>query len=296
MADETVGSDYLDVLVDPELDIPVRRALWTEALSLAGRAYDVLELREMLRDGPSASMLGELAAGSGLETETQYRCPHIAISGTFADFIQGVSRADNLKRRKKQLEKMPGFAIDVARTEAEVGPALDTFFHLHALRWAADGGSQGITGKRIEAFHRECVRRFAREDRVRLYTLRIEDHALASVYMLGKGSTRYFYQSGYDPAHSKLSPGLVLLARTIEDAFEEGAREYDFLHGSEPYKFEWATGERQTMALRLTVPNLRGRWRSAERSAVAAARALGQKVLGERYDLLRQLRRRWAVA
>jgi len=298
MADETVGSDYLDALVLPELDAPVRRALWSSALELAGREYDVLELREMLSGGESEALIRELANDGPLtlEGEPQYRCPHIAITGAFADFIKGVSRADNLKRRKKQLEKTPGFAIDIARTEAELGPALETFFRLHRLRWAGDGGSQGITGKRIEAFHREVVLRFAREDAVRLYTLRLGEAAIASVYMLGKGATRYFYQSGYDPAHAKTSPGLVLLARTIEDAFAEGAREYDFLHGSEPYKFEWATGERQTMALRLTVPTLRGRWRTAERSVVAAARALGQKWLGERYELLRRLRRRWAVA
>lgn len=297
LGDLTVGSDYLDALVAPELAEPVRRALWSETLRLAGDAFDVLELHELLQGSDTERLVRDFAATRALELEALpgYRCPHIAVRQSFAEYLKGVSRADNLKRKRKQLEKLPGFAIDVASEPEQVLPALETFFELHRKRWAGDGGSQGITGERVEHFHREVVRRFARKGQVRLYTLRVEGRAIASVYMLGRGSTRYFYQSGYDPAFAKQSPGLVLLARTIEDAFAEGAREYDFLHGSEPYKFEWANGERATLSLRASVPTLRGKWLAAERAAVASARAWGQRLLGEGgYDVLRRLRRRWA--
>lgn len=297
LGDLTVGSDYLDALVSPELDQPVRRALWSEALRLAGECYDVLELREMLRGSETEALVRQLAGAAALPVEEQagYRCPYIAVKQPFAEYLKGVSRSDNLKRKRKQLEKMPGFGIESASEPERVGPALETFFSLHAKRWAGDGGSQGITSDRVEKFHREVARRFARKNQVRLYTLNVDGRAIASVYMLGKGQTRYFYQSGYDPEFSKQSPGLVLLARTIEDAFTEGASEYDFLHGSEPYKFEWANGERATLSLRVAVPTLRGKWLAAERAAVAGARAWGHKLLGEGgYDVLRRLRRRFA--
>ncbi|MBS2028811.1 MAG: GNAT family N-acetyltransferase [Deltaproteobacteria bacterium] len=297
LADETVGSDYLDALASPSFESAVKRALWTEALHLAGTRYDVLELREMLEGSLSTQLLREQAGARGLELEEVpgFRCPYIAIQETFEQHLSKVSRADNLKRRKKQLEREEGFEIAIARTDEEIPKALEDFLRLHALRWKSDGGSQGITSPRVEAFHRDVARRLAREELVRLYTLKVKGQAIASVYMLGKGERRFFYQSGYDPAFSKQSPGLVLLARTIEDAFTEGAREYDFLHGSEPYKFEWATGERRTVTLRSVVPTLRGRAWSAGHSARATVRSWGQSLLGgEGYEALRRLRRRWA--
>jgi CelD/BcsL family acetyltransferase involved in cellulose biosynthesis len=297
LADDTVGSDYLDALVDPEHADAVRQALVGQLMALARTEFDALDLREMLDGSPMVTLLEEQARSGGLSPErvAGYRCPYIAISGDFATYLKGVSRSDNLKRKKKQLEKMPGFAFKVAEGTDAIDAALTEFFRLHAARWASDGGSQGITGPRVEAFHREVVKRFADEQRVRLYTLEVEGKAIASVYMLGSGATRYFYQSGYDPAFAKQSPGLVLLAKTIEDAFTEGAKEYDFLHGSEPYKFEWATSERATVTIAMTIPTLRGRWRVAERTAVKQARALAHGALGERgYETLRRLRRRFA--
>jgi len=299
LADETVGSDYLDALAAPPFEGPVKRALWTEAVHLAGSRYDVLELREMLEGCPSAQLLREQLATRGLDLEETpgFRCPYIAIRGTYEQHLAKVSRADNLKRRKKQLEREEGFEISVAKTDEEIPTALEAFLRLHALRWKSDGGSQGITGPRVASFHRDVARRLAREELVRLYTLKVKGQPIASVYMLGKGERRFFYQSGYDPAFSKQSPGLVLLARTIEDAFVEGAREYDFLHGSEPYKFEWATDERRTVTLRSVVPTLRGRAWSAGHLARATVRGWGQTLLGgEGYEALRRLRRRWASA
>ena len=35
----------------------------------------------------------------------------------------------------------------------------------------------------------------------------------------------------------KQTPGVVLIARTIEDAIARGFRRYDFLRGEEPYKY-----------------------------------------------------------
>jgi CelD/BcsL family acetyltransferase involved in cellulose biosynthesis len=72
-----------------------------------------------------------------------------------------------------------------------------------------------------------------------------------------------YYQSGYDPEWGSKSVGLVLLARTVSDAFAEGLSEFDFLRGNEGYKGEWARGERWTVQLRL--------WRGGRGKAARAA-------------------------
>jgi CelD/BcsL family acetyltransferase involved in cellulose biosynthesis len=281
LGDDTIGSDYLDVMAVRGHEGVLHRALWAEVIRRAGADYDLLDLLDLVEGTPSVGVLRALCteARLPLRVHTRFRCPHIAIEGTFEAHLKNCGRADNLKRRRRWLEKQPGYTIEVATRPDGVDEALDSFFRLHRLRWASDGGSQGINSPKVEAFHRQVTRLLAERHQVRLYTLRVEGRAIASVYMLVRGKTWSFYQSGYDPAWAPRSPGLVLLARTIEDAFVAGASEYDFLRGEEPYKFEWATGERRTLSLRLVGPTLSGRWLEAEQAAGRWARGWAKRLL-----------------
>ena len=63
-----------------------------------------------------------------------------------------------------------------------------------------------------------------------------------------------YYQSGYDPAWAGKSVGLVLLARTVQDAFAEGLQEFDFLRGDEAYKYRWLPEVRTNARLLLARP------------------------------------------
>jgi len=69
------------------------------------------------------------------------------------------------------------------------------------------------------------------------------------------GPAFYFYQSGFDPDYSKHSVGVVTMGLTIKTAIEEGACEYDFLHGDEEYKFHWASEVRDLARLELHPPS-----------------------------------------
>jgi len=98
---------------------------------------------------------------------------------------------------------------------------------------------------------------------LRMYTLYAARRPVASVYGVVHGPKFNYYQSGYDPNWACKSVGLVLLARTVQDAFGEGLKEFDFLRGNEGYKAEWSRGERWTIQFRL--------WRGARARGARAA-------------------------
>jgi CelD/BcsL family acetyltransferase involved in cellulose biosynthesis len=81
----------------------------------------------------------------------------------------------------------------------------------------------------------------------------------AALYGLRHGDTFYFYQSGFDPVWSRQSVGLVMKGLAIKSAIEEGAAEYDFLHGAEEYKCHWARQTRELVRLELYPHHSRGR-------------------------------------
>ncbi len=53
------------------------------------------------------------------------------------------------------------------------------------------------------------------------------------------GEAFYYYNAGVDPDARELSPGVVLIARYVEQALALGRRRMDFLRGDESYKYDW---------------------------------------------------------
>jgi CelD/BcsL family acetyltransferase involved in cellulose biosynthesis len=59
------------------------------------------------------------------------------------------------------------------------------------------------------------------------------------------------YNSGYDPTESVGSPGIVAVAYAMRDAIAQKAVLFDFLSGSEPYKYQ--VGAQNTYTCRIRV-------------------------------------------
>ena len=123
------------------------------------------------------------------------------------------------------------------------------------------------------AFHEEFSRLALDEGWLRLWVLNLDSTPAAFVYCLRYRNVVYFYQSAVDELYARHSVGLVAMGLAIRGAFEEGAAEFDFLHGAEPYKFLWAPESRELLRLSLYPPTVRG---TACRRFVAFRRTAGQ--------------------
>lgn len=282
LGDVWVGSDYLDVIAPRGREDEIAE-LFTEHLAAKADRFDVLELLDL----PEGSRLGarvleRFSPGALRATRTsRYLCPVVRVEGDFGAYLKVVGRAENLARRKKWLATQPGFAIDRVEEPKGVAAALAEFFRLHALRWEKDGGSQGIHGPKVRAFHRDATALLAQDGMLRLYTLRIGATALASVYGIVLGDKFYYYQSGYDPEWARRSVGLVLLGETLADAFREGRAAFELLRGSEPYKLEWSNAHRRTEAVQIVRRTAGGAARLGTSEGMRAIKAQARRVLGD---------------
>ncbi|BDG06020.1 GNAT family N-acetyltransferase [Anaeromyxobacter oryzae] len=272
------GADGLDLLARAGAGSAARAAI---AGALAAGGWDLLDLEDLPFGSPTAAVLRQVLAPGGVDVEARRRfaCPGFAVRGTFEAHVRRMRRRETYGRRVRWLAKQPGFRIEVAAAPDEAGPALEDFLRLHRLRWAAEGGSYGIPPGSVEDFHRDAVPRLAARGWLRLYRLLVGDRSIAAVYGVEAGGTFHYYQSGYDPEWSVRSPGMVLVGRTIEDAYARGLRYYDFLRGEEPYKLDWSADRRELCAVRVRAPSFRasaavaadGAWRAARGAARALA-------------------------
>ena len=266
LGDGETGCDDLDVLAEPGREREVLRICLDRLMDLP---WDVCELDGLWRGSQTALQLAERFPPRRVTDDVvrsarlRYLCPSIPLEGTYEQYLATLARRENLRRREKWIWRQPGAAIRCARAPEEAGPATEQLIALHRARWAADGGSDGLTDERTEAFHRDATQRLARAGMLRMYTLLVARRPVASVYGVVHGQKFNYYQSGYDPLWAGKSVGLVLLARTVKDAFADGSREFDFLRGNESYKGEWARAERWTVQMSL--------WRGARGRAARAA-------------------------
>ncbi len=287
------GADYLDVLAERGDEAAVAAAIFEH---LAGcDDYDVIDLDGVAADSPSVPLLSSRFGEDGrfrAALTPRYTCPQVELQGAWNEVIKRSKRGDNFKRRLKQLRAVPDFERRVIRAPQEAEAAFDRFLALHESRWEAQGGSDAMGRQALRDFHRDVVVGLAEAGLLRFEEVWADGACRASIYGIDAGSTYCFYQSGYDPAWAKKSVGLVCLGLSLEDALARGVTRYDFLHGTESYKFDWATATRETVAVRIVARGIPAALLLAREGAEAAARAAAHALLPEAaVQLLRRLRR-----
>jgi CelD/BcsL family acetyltransferase involved in cellulose biosynthesis len=291
------GADGVDVLARADV-APAVRVEIARALAAGASAWDVVDLEDLPCGTPTVAALRAAMTAKGIRTQVErgWICPGFAVRGSFEDHLAKIRRRETYGRRVRWLQRQPGFRIEVATGVDEAGPAMEDFLRLHRLRWAAEGGSGGIPPGNVEDFHREVGPLLAERGWLRMYRLFVGRDAIAAVYGIEVGKRFFYYQSGYDPAWSPRSPGVVLVGKTVEDAYARGLTDYDFLRGTEPYKMDWASDRRETWTVRLRAPSLRAGTAAAAEEAFRAARGLARSVAPEKvWGALQRARRSFEV-
>ena len=105
----------------------------------------------------------------------------------------------------------------------------------------------------MASFFREVAEGFLASGRLRLAFLSTRGTDVASVFQFRTDDALLLYNSGYDPVHRAANPGLVLIARSIGQAVDEGCAEYDFLRGKERYKYDLGGVDRAVYRLTVSV-------------------------------------------
>ena len=238
---ELVGSedlcDYRDILALPGFEEEV----------VGGFLSSLDEVRSwkgiVLRSVPSGSrtvqaierIAGERSRQVTIEKEDD--CPVLELPPSWTDFLEHLGRRDRHEIRRKMRNFFEGRESDAVLIQDREGLAvgMEKFFRLHALssREKAD-----FMGEGRRKFFSDMAVALMEHGMLKLTFLRAEGREIAGLLCFDFDSTRYAYNSGYDPGFSALSPGIVLFAESIRDAIEEGRKQYDFLKGTESYKLK----------------------------------------------------------
>jgi CelD/BcsL family acetyltransferase involved in cellulose biosynthesis len=159
---------------------------------------------------------------------------------TFDEVLASRSKnfRQQVRRRERKLLRQHNLRYRLADDPDRLPHDLTLLFELHEARWG-DTGSTAFTPER-RAFHLEFARLALDSGWLRLWLAEVDGTPVASLYGFRFAGSELYYQSGRDPAWDRYAVGFVLLAHAVRAALDEGALEYRFLQGGEPYKRRFA--------------------------------------------------------
>jgi CelD/BcsL family acetyltransferase involved in cellulose biosynthesis len=270
-------SDYLDILTLRGLE---DRCFDRIASHLAARsaAFDVISLCDIPDDSPVHARLHQALRRHGFEGTAfvSEQCPQTALKATWQETLAAFEgRGKHLRERKKafaQLQQRFRVELEVCRDEEGLSRDVEDFMEMHQRRWTSSGQKGVYAEPAVAAFQLEVARRFFGRGWLHLSFLRVDGARVSAHCSFRHGSLLTVYLTGTGEAGeaTKFSPGLAHHWLCMEDLIPQGVVVYDFLRGTEPYKYKCGAVDVPNWTLQL----FRGRARLARaKHAVALLRA-----------------------
>lgn len=242
-------TDHLDLLLDPAHEEAGAAAVLAH-LAARRERWDTCDFRDLPAGSPL--LRAPLPEGVREEATEEEPCPALALPDA-ADRLEEAVPAKLLKKldyyRRRAGREGP---VRVEGVEERGADALfGELLRLHRARWESRGEEGVLSDPGVEPFHREVLAGFHARGWLRLYALRVGERVVAAHHGFVARGRACYYIGGFDPDFDTLSPGSLMVRHAIEEAVREGAREFGFLRGPEPYKYAWGAEDRPQYRRRL---------------------------------------------
>jgi CelD/BcsL family acetyltransferase involved in cellulose biosynthesis len=239
--------DYHDFILPRGLEAAFYPALLDY---LDGEEWETLHLASIPEGSPTLVHLPPLAEGRGYRVEVTREdvAPGLPLPGGWEAYLGSLTKKDRHELRRK-LRRLT--SAGEVRYYARADPStleVDLGDFLRLLRISREEKSRFLTPER-ERFFRAVARETCARGHLRLFFLELRGERVASGMCFDYGGARLLYNSGFDPEYSYFSVGLLLKALCLKEAIETGKDYFDFLRGSEPYKYDLGGRDRNLYQL-----------------------------------------------
>jgi CelD/BcsL family acetyltransferase involved in cellulose biosynthesis len=267
--------DHLDLIAAARQEEAVAAAV-VRHLRRARLRFEMLYLDGVRHDSPFVTMLTrDVPRRYHLLEESP--CPYVRLPGSWEEYF-AQRTADVRKRWHRQARRLAAYEgtaeYRLVDDEPSLEGALESLISFQSSAFSGSG-SGAFTDTRHKAFHRLAAHRLLQAGCLRFYVLLIDGQIAAALYGLSYRGCFWSYIGAFDRKWARYSVGRQLDAYTVRTAIEEGLREFDFLRGSEAYKFEWVDSMRRdlilTVALRPDVQALLALWNFKSKMASKTA-------------------------
>ncbi len=283
-----LDSDYLDVLVARGWEAECADLI-AEHLSSRADLFDVAVLEETPERSRTGRLLHDalLRRGWTATRSVQELCPQTALHATWDDTVAALDLRERraVRRRLRNVAKDFRVELEVITAGAQVEGGMAEFIEMHQERWTRDGYSGVFADVRAAAFHRDVSERLSRRGWLYLAFLRVDGRRCAAIYGFSFGAILGAYLTGarHGADLARYSPGRVLHTKSMQWAIASGRTLYDFMRGTERYKYE--LGAVDVPNWRIVAYPRRARWTASKHLLHRMSGTVWRRVAREVYAL-----------
>jgi CelD/BcsL family acetyltransferase involved in cellulose biosynthesis len=189
--------------------------------------------------------------------------------------VMGGFRSKTRTKIRRSLKALGEVETEWAETPEHGLEILDELIELHQRRREGLGQPGAFASARFTAFHRDLVARLLPRGAVFLFRVRAAGGTVGCLYGFVERRRVLYYQSGLGSySDRQIRPVFVACALCMQESFERGMTEFDFMAGEGSHKRELSTGTRELVWASARRPG--ARWRIIDALA-AARRRVGQR-------------------
>jgi CelD/BcsL family acetyltransferase involved in cellulose biosynthesis len=207
-------------------------------------SFDVISLSDVPDHSRTGRLLHEALARRGFEGPrfVNEQCPRTRLADTWTATLATFdgNHRRQLSKRVRQLGEKFQVALELCGRREDLARDVEAFIDLHQRRWTGVGMKGVYAEPHVAEFQREVSRRFFERGWLFLAFLRLDGARVAAICGFEhRGELAYYLNGVGDLGEAaRYSPGLVLHALCMEEMIRRGVRVYDFLRGTERYKYE----------------------------------------------------------
>ena len=231
-------TDSLDILAEERWASTVAEATF-QWLDSCHSEWDVCDLQQLPHDSPlRTAPIPQQWEESLVRQDTT---PVLTLPSDEND----MPRAAELAYLRRRLAKEGSVEI-VTANEDNFAELFDALLDLHRARWAERAEDGVLAEETVRDFHADAAQGLLRLGALRLFVLKVAGQAVAAYYGFQHAGRAVYYLGGFAPEWKRFSVGAIIVGHAIAEAIREGAREFDFGRGREPYKYRWGAEDRFT--------------------------------------------------
>lgn len=227
--------DYLDFIIVPGLEEEFFHHLLGDLKKNGIRSLDLKHLR------PESTVLTHLAGaaenrGYPVNISKDALSLEIDLPAEWEEYLALLSgkQRHEVRRKLRRLSEQGTIEYCFISDPDEIPGAMDIFFRMFVE--SRQDKATFLTEK-MKSFFNLLACALAETGLLKLGLLKLEGRPLSEIMCFDYEGSLYLYNSGYDPDCANLSAGLICKILAIKAGIDLGKKKFDFLKGSELYKY-----------------------------------------------------------
>lgn len=225
---QTLSNEYAPVgtpLIDRECAAEAVETLFQLLADPAMLIPPLLDMTHLRRDTQTFQIIEQAAQSLGLKTRESHTHERAALfarpeKDITAHSFLGRKPRHEMRRQLRRLEERGTCTFSRATNEEDILDAFERFITLELKGWKGRHGTALYNQKRITAFSRQAVAAMAKRERCEIFTLSVDDKAIASLIVFIRNGHVVPWKVAFDEKFSAFSPGAQIFLHATQSLLD----------------------------------------------------------------------------